>query len=254
MSFPDAPEPIQPPASYELRRAKTDSQNSQNSQQTQNSKSSQNSQHSQHSQHPQGSQNSQNSHHDPFIQELQDSITRAEQRAAAMNSPDSIVVSKGRINSMVLPAGWAPGVVDKKGSADLFEEFHHPDTPSAVLAFYYRGRRLPNEVGRSFVEILERDPHVLSLKEIDSIKRVLRDKQDPADFSMMTARTEAIGGKKVLLVEGRYKESQQDTLEIFIDSDGTGTAVQEVFFQAPKDEYRKQMQAIRKSFATIEWK
>lgn len=217
MGFSDAPEPIQPPA-HELRRAKANSQS------------------------------------DPFIQELQDSIARAEKRAAAANNPESLVISKGKIASMVLPPGWVAGIVDKKGAADLFEEFHHPDTPSAVLAFYYRGRRLPGKTGQSFRSILENDQHVLSLKEIESIAPVLRDKQDPADFSMLTARTEVIGGKRVLLVEGRYKESQQDALEIFIDSDGTGTAVQEVFFQASRDDYKKYVHSIRKALASIEWR
>lgn len=107
---------------------------------------------------------------------------------------------------------------------------------------------------KAFHDILSATPHQLGASEFKSIPEVLQDKANPADFGILSARTQNLSGKNVLIVEGRYKALQQDAYHIYVDSDGTGSNVQEVFYQAPKDKYPAHLKEAKDSFNSIQWK
>jgi hypothetical protein len=83
---------------------------------------------------------------------------------------------------------------------------------------------------------------------------MLRERANPEVFHILSARTQDLNGKRVLLLEGRYTEIQKDLYEVFIDADGTGRVVQEVYFLAPKIEYLHYLKAVKIAFSSIEWK
>lgn len=161
----------------------------------------------------------------------------------------------GQVAEMNLPPGWKEGQPEKSGSGtSSFREFHAADSPEAKLCFYYRGRRISEEGGRHFHNLLEKPPHNLSAEEVQSLGEALRDRANPDDFNMLVAKTEDINGKRVLVIEGRYKEIQQDTRALLVDSDGSGTAVQEIYYQAPKDLFPKYLLAASSAMKSIQWK
>lgn len=167
----------------------------------------------------------------------------------------SEVTDLGQISKMNLPTGWEEGVQQQhRQHAASYQEFHPVGEPECQLGFYYRGRRTSELAGQRFRDLLNKPPHALSRDEIDSLKEIVRDKYSPADFQCSNARTVDIGGKRVLLLEGRYKAIQQDSKHLFIDSDGTGTAVQEIFFQAPKDKFANYAKVAEQSMKSIKWK
>jgi hypothetical protein len=165
--------------------------------------------------------------------------------------------SPGQIRKITLPKGWDQTFTEPHtgiGNRAYNEVRLHSDK-SVAMSFFYRGDSLRDEnQARSFQEILRGQPHMLTPKEISSIPEVLQDKAKQSDFAILSARTQNISGKNVLIVEGRYKALQQDSYHMYIDSDGSGRHVQEVFYQAPKDKFASHLRAAKESLNSIRWK
>jgi hypothetical protein len=165
------------------------------------------------------------------------------------------ITNHGQIAKMTLPAGWEEGPSTSGGiGTRSFREVHPIADPDAKLCFYYRGLPTSAEAGKSFRTVLDKPPHILTRAEIGSLNEVLRGKNDPTVFSPVMIKTEDINGKRVLTVNGRLNEKQADVKSILIDADGSGTVVQEVYFQAPKELYLRYMKAARDAMESIEWK
>lgn len=169
------------------------------------------------------------------------------------NSKMTRVSDLGQISEMTLPQDWKLGTTDS-GSGGTFREYHPAGRPEVKICFYYRGQRIGEEEGAAFKAVLDKPAHVLSKAEIQSLTEVMRNKHDPKVFHMMGAHTEDLNGKRVLVVEGRFVEKQYDTRSIYVDSDGTGTAVQEIYFQAPKADYMMTVKQAQDAFRSIKWK
>ncbi len=161
----------------------------------------------------------------------------------------------GQIDKMEMPGGWQAGPdYNSAQHAATYQEYHPNGAPDCQIGFYYRGKRTSDFGGKNFHELLDKAPHELSPEELRSVKETLRDKADPNDFTLSSARTEDLNGKRVLIVEGRYNAIQQDSKHIFVDSDGSGTAVQELFFQAPKEKFPQYKKAADEAIKSIRWK
>ncbi|MBX9568683.1 MAG: hypothetical protein K2X77_07290 [Candidatus Obscuribacterales bacterium] len=164
----------------------------------------------------------------------------------------------GQIDSMELPSGWVSGKPHVSGEAPehaaTYQEFHPPGDDDCQLGFYYRGRRVSKLAGETFHKILKQPEHVLTHAEFDLLAEIIGDKINPADFHTASPRTKLIDGKMVLVVDGRYKELDHDNSHMYVDSDGTGTAIQEIFFQAPVKKFAKYEQAAHKAMLSIRWK
>lgn len=167
------------------------------------------------------------------------------------------VTNQGQISDMVLPKGWKVGVQSQnvQGNSDYRDFRPEGDSDSnARLCFFYRGRVTSRASGERFHTLLKAPDHVLSGKELESLKEVLRDKVTPG-FSLLSARTEELNGKRVLMIEGRFVEIQQDVRAILVDANGTtGRVVQEIYYQAPKDSYLRYLKHAKESMNSIEWK
>ena len=176
--------------------------------------------------------------------------------AKATKPDQGEVTNLGQLKKMNMPVGWQPGPdYSQRQHSGSYQEFHPAGDPECQLGFYYRGRRTSEAAGENFHNVLSRPPHALSEGEYMSLKEVLRDKaKQPEDFMVRAARTEDLNGKRVLVVEGRYTGNQNDSKHIFIDSDGSGTAVQEIFFQAPKDKFGAFIGEANQAMHTARWR
>lgn len=185
---------------------------------------------------------------------LMDAVIRSVM-ATGIRPPAPEVSNLGQIKKMEMPIGWEAGPdYSRRQHSASYQEFHPNGQKDCQLGFYYRGRRTSESAGEKFHDILSAADHELSKAEYRSLEEVLRDKAKDDDFTVKSARTEELNGKRVLIVEGRYNKNQNDSKHIFIDSDGTGTAVQEVFFQAPKDKFALYANAASQSMKTVRWK
>jgi len=167
------------------------------------------------------------------------------------------VRDRGQIAEMALPQGWveAPPVQFSGGVGMKSRRvIHPPEAPRVRLCFFYRGLPMNQAASRQFFNVLQMPAHNLSESEFNSLGVLLRDRDDPAEFTLFTARTEDWNGRRVLVVEGRYHDLQEDCLGIFIDAAGDGRLVQEVFYQAPKDLYKEYGRAAEDALRSIRWR
>lgn len=165
------------------------------------------------------------------------------------------VLNCGQIERMKLPPGWqANQKQEGKIGNSSYRDYTPPDNKEVKMVFFYRGRPVEPGSASAFHGLLEKPAHSLSPAELKSIAEVIRDRQDARDFQMLSARTEDLNGKRVLIVEGRYIQIQQDTYAVLVDADGSGKAVQEIFFQAPKENYMRFSREAKESIKSIQWK
>ena len=168
-----------------------------------------------------------------------------------------LVVDLGQINFIKLPKDWTEGTPQKGMVGNsLFREFTPTGKGDVVLCHYYRGRGMSDEDSKAFHALLAKPPHNLTAAELSATGDLLRDRANPQDFSMTLARTEDLNGKRVLVIEGRFKEIQQDLYELFVDADSAnpGRFVQEIYFQAPKDDYIQYRKESLAALQSIVWK
>jgi hypothetical protein len=177
-----------------------------------------------------------------------------------ISSSPSNTVNVGQIEQMKAPPGWQEGkTVKPTGGSSFYREFHPPEATDVTLGFYYRGRRVSEQAGNAFHNLLQKPldkngVYTLKPSELESVREVLRDKLDPQAFKLMTAEIKEIRGKKVMTIEGLAPAAQKETRAVYIDSDGTGTAVQEILYQAPAAQYSRYLPAITSALKTIQWK
>lgn len=167
--------------------------------------------------------------------------------------PNSLEISIGQV-SMNVPKTWTLGEDRAIANGGRFVNYKINGDKDATLSFYYRGKRCSEMYGKRFHEALKQPPHELTDKELDSLSEIIR--RMDGDLTKTVARTETMNGKRVLLLEGNIykgKPEEEYVRSIYIDSDGTGTAVQEVYFQAKPNKYREHLKEVEAAFNGIVW-
>jgi len=179
--------------------------------------------------------------------------TLRSQPAGFSNLPE--VKDLGQIAEMKLPKGFVCGTPDSAGGkTKSFQEYHSSGDPLLKVYFEYRGHRMSEGSSKTFHQLLTEAPHTLRQAEVNKLTEVLQDKSDPGAFRISVSKTVDINGKRVLVVEGQYLQQGLQARTLFVDSDGTGSAVQEITFQAPVNSFSKGIVDGAKSLESIEWK
>lgn len=191
-----------------------------------------------------------------FDELMQDGKDGKDGSAIGRNASGIEVIDRGQISSMSMPAGFEKGkAVGGTFANNSFQEYHLSSNANVKFYFEYRGQRMGAESSRAFHETLERPPHVLAPQELESLHQVLgANRSNKEDFKINSARTEDLNGKRVLTIEGRYPHHGLSARTVFVDSDGTGSAVQEITFQAPTAEFFKNTAASLNALKSIKWK
>lgn len=173
---------------------------------------------------------------------------------------DGTTVSQGQVAEMLLPPNWTEGRHQGAVSGtSSYRDFSPPGERDVKICFFYRGRRMSQDASQAFSNLLKEPAHLLKEDEAKALfnpplKEILRDKAIPDGFNLESAKTEVVNGKKVLIIEGFFPGIQERTRAMYIDSDGTGSAVQEVYYQAPKDKFMKHQPNANAAFKSIKWK
>src|SRR5215813_3760564 len=145
------------------------------------------------------------------------------------------IVNQGQIERMTFPEGWVAGepVPNPGIGSRSFRDIHRTDDKDASVCFFYRGLPVSDRAANYFRAVLEVATHKLTDSEVESIQEILRFKTPfrSEQFTITSARTEVISGKRVLVVEGSYTTSGDRIYEIYVDADGSGSIVQEIYYQ-----------------------
>lgn len=166
------------------------------------------------------------------------------------------VFDRGQIASMSLLPDFVKGkTIGGTYANNSFQEYHLKSNANVKIYFEYRGSRMGDESAKAFKDILAKPPHMLSTQELEGLHQVLGTNRSNGDnFEISSAKTEDLLGKRVVLIEGYYPKHGLSARTIFVDTDGTGSAVQEITFQAPKAEFIKNSASSLKAFESIKWK
>lgn len=166
------------------------------------------------------------------------------------------VKAHGQIASMALPLGWleAPDNPRSDMDAATLRKFHPEGLSDIQLCLYYRGMPMSEHAAAEFHGLLCGQAHSLTRSEIRSVEGALEGLGNETVFDILSARTEDLNGKLVLIVEGRWKEIDTDTYHILLDADGTGAQVQEIYFAAPRSQYPSRIQEAKAAIKSIAWK
>lgn len=162
----------------------------------------------------------------------------------------------GKIKSMSLPDGWVAGAPEPNRGVPgrVYRYFHAPQSKDVQICYFNRGPAMYKQFADGFRDILSKPAHKLSPEEIPYLRELLREMANPKHFQLNNASTIDHNGKRVLLLEGRYIGIQHDVRELFIDSDGTGQFVQEIYYKAPAAVFQANLPAAIKAFQSIVWK
>lgn len=160
----------------------------------------------------------------------------------------------GAVDKMSLPAGWTPGE-EKTGIAGQgsSRQFLAPGAKDVELTVFERGRRYSSNAA-AFRDLLDKPAHVLSPKELESISTILGNYSDPRAFTMNACRTEDIGGKRVLVLEGSWNAVGHDSYSVLANPDGNGETVQEIYYKAPAADYKAHVNEAMQAIRSIRWK
>ena len=166
------------------------------------------------------------------------------------------ILDKGLFKRISIPDGWV--LLDMRDEARLgvfyISEFQPPNEPNVWLSFFYRGRPVGCEASEKFLILLSKPPHDLAEEELLPVMPIMANLSDPREFNQLSARTEDLNGKRVLVVEGTWNQPPLKTRHVFMDAEGDGRVVQEVYYQAPEGLYDRYLPTAMEAFNSIEWK
>lgn len=159
-------------------------------------------------------------------------------------------LSDGRL-TIKMPNNWQK-VDDGKLPVGVSSVGCRPkDNANVELNIYYRGSHLDPEAAKRFHDLLSKPPHLLSSDELKQVSQALRDKANPENFKILSAKTETINGRTVLSIEGSYRQFDVRAQVKYVDSEADGSIVREVSYTAPAKDYAKYILAAQKSFSSL---
>jgi hypothetical protein len=168
------------------------------------------------------------------------------------------ISNHGQISFLTLTGDWKEESPQHGPGTSLKRIFTLKDNPSVSTALFYRGSRIKKPAAQAFHELLAKPSHMLSPEELSSIAEVLEITTpiNNKNFELMFSSTQLIGGKMVLIIEGHTKSSlpSMSTFAMYVDSDNSGQAVQEIYFRCPTSIYKQFVKGKDHPFTQIRWK
>lgn len=163
------------------------------------------------------------------------------------------LIKQAPIRSLKLPLGWFEDEPDNGPLPTSFKRrFHSFTSPTAEVLIWYRGQPIDADSCENLMRLLSERAQVLTKSKINSIIDVLGNMKHETVFRALMIRTEAICGRNVLSVEGRWSNGD-DAYCLFLPEEPGSSHIIELHYQAPKEEFRKNLSAMRAAFASLTW-
>lgn len=170
-----------------------------------------------------------------------------------MQSSSSVVENEGYVKSMNLPPGWIDQSKPRPAWAGPYWRIFRPSADSKVrLSFFDRGRPLTDTAAQDMHKLLSNAPAMLTAEDLQTIREVIRDAALVDEFQFRNARSHILNGRRVIIIEGRWSELQEDCLWV-IASQPQSAWVYEIVYQAPEGEFSKYFETIRACIMSVEW-
>lgn len=163
------------------------------------------------------------------------------------------IIKQAPIQALTLPAGWFEDQPEQGPMpSSLKRTFRSFATPTSELFIWYRGQPVDSDSCENLMRLLSERSQILTKTKLKSIVNVLGNLGHESVFRALMIRTEAISGVNVLSVEGRWSNGE-DVYAILMPEHPGSSQIIEVHYQAPKEEFRKNLVAVKAAFASLEW-
>ncbi|MFA7339942.1 MAG: hypothetical protein WC028_24405 [Candidatus Obscuribacterales bacterium] len=179
------------------------------------------------------------------------------------------VTEEGSIRRLEMPKHWQQAMPDMSNDkamigAPMMTEYNPSGDPATKMCYWNRafgGAKESPDTAIAFNRVLSREPHQLNQQELTSLEHIIGNGvyANTDAFEILHAETRKIHGRTVLAVESAYKDNQSQpqgrhSYGVFINSDGTGRYIEQVYFTAPQEAYRANLKEAVDCINSIKWR
>ena len=179
------------------------------------------------------------------------------------------VTEEGSIKRLSMPKHWQQAMPDFSDDramigAPMLTEYNPAGDRATKMCYWNRsfgGTKESAETAMNFNRVLSQEPHHLSQQELKSLQNIIGNGvyANTDSFDIVHAETKKIHGRTVLAVESAYKDSPSQpqgrrSYGVFIDADGSGRYIEQVYFAAPERAYQANLNEAVDCINSIRWR
>ncbi len=166
---------------------------------------------------------------------------------------NATVIMQAPIEALALPPGWFEDTPEGGPLANSFKRrFHSFAAPTSEIFIWYRGQPIDPNVCENLMRLLSEKSQILTKTKLNSIISVLGNVGQDSVFRPLMIRTETISSRNVLSVEGRWSNGK-DVYALFLPEQPGSSSIIELHYQAPKEEFRTNLAAVKAAIASLKW-
>jgi hypothetical protein len=158
----------------------------------------------------------------------------------------------GQIECLTLPTNWREGASHQGPRLEFERTFSPVPCQTAKLQLWFRGAPISDPGRIAFDVVLSKPKRILLPSEVASLSEVMGWMANDT-FHIMVARVDEVGGRKVLIVEGRYIPKEIDYYAVLLQNPKAHDYIQDIYFQASKDEFPLFIKEVKQAIYNIQW-
>jgi hypothetical protein len=166
----------------------------------------------------------------------------------------SIAADFGSMLSFEVPADWADSERRPVVGGRHLRKLMLSSNAAVRFCHYLRTVTLSRPATDAFQKVIYSEFHRLTTSEIDSLAEVLEGMSNKEKFELAQADTGYVNGRRVLRVQGSWRELKEQTMCIFVDVEGDGSTVEQIYFTAPQELFSHFASTAETIFESIKWK
>lgn len=134
-----------------------------------------------------------------------------------------------------LPSGWVQ-VQPNFSYRGSLKQFGPPAGKQTAITIHHY--RMKKSTGRNLKKIFAAPPHSLDSAELEELADLVPECSNDAVFILSYAKTIDLAGRRVLVIEGKNKQTSKDSYFVYTASADTGFEdYTSVSFEAPHEDY-----------------
>ncbi len=161
--------------------------------------------------------------------------------------------SLGAVASFELPDLWSQAAAEPDVGGRQLRRFFLSFLPDVRFCSYFRTVPLSNPGAEVFQSALYSELHKLDSYELYQLEEVIEAMADDLAFEVLDASTGYLNGFRCLRIRGAWLAVDQLTDCVFLDVNGDGQFVQQLYFAAPSSLYKQHKPEGEAIFKSINW-
>jgi hypothetical protein len=134
----------------------------------------------------------------------------------------------------------------------LLRKYACPGEPETRLLVTRRELMVEHSV-RCFSDLLRQPPQQVRAAAFWDLVQIVHDMASPEEFEVRRALTTDWNGRRVLLIEGRWKRENLDELHLFVSVTGAPHFIDEISYLAPRQVFESHRHQIDLALQSITW-